>query len=36
VKAVSGAIFVRATTQFFVIVYESNGAVWADESICHL
>jgi len=36
VKAVSGAISERATTQFFMTVYESKGAVWADESIRHL
>jgi len=27
---------VRAPTQFLVTVYESKGAVWADESIHHL
>jgi hypothetical protein len=27
---------VRAPTQFSVTVYESKGAVWADESIRHL
>jgi hypothetical protein len=27
---------VRAPTQFLVTVYESKGAVWADESIRHL
>jgi len=36
VKAVSGAISERATTRFFVTVYESKGAVWANESIRHL
>jgi hypothetical protein len=36
VKAVSGAISERARTQFFVTVFESKGAVWADESIRHL
>jgi hypothetical protein len=35
-EGVSGAIFVMATTQFFVTVEESKGAVWADESIRHL
>jgi len=36
VKAVSGTISERATTQFFMTVYESKGAAWADESIRHL
>jgi hypothetical protein len=36
VKAVSGAISERAMTEFFMTVYESKGAAWADESIRHL
>jgi len=36
VKAVSGAISELATSQFSLTVYESIGAVWADESIHHL
>jgi len=36
VKAVSGAISEWAASQFFLTVYESRGAVWPDESICHL
>ena len=33
VKAVSGALSEWATTHFSFTVYESIGAVWADESI---
>jgi len=36
VKAVSGAISKRAATEFFVTPCESEGAVWAEESIRHL
>jgi hypothetical protein len=36
VKTVSGAISVRAPTQFFMTVYESTGAVGAEESIRHM
>jgi hypothetical protein len=36
VKAVSGAISEWAANQFSLTVYESTGAVWADESIHHL
>jgi len=36
VKGVSGATSEWAATQFSLIVYESPGAVWADESIGHL
>jgi len=35
-KAVSGAIFERAASQFSLTIYESTGAVWPDESIRHL
>jgi hypothetical protein len=36
VKGVSGSIFDWAPSRFFMTVYESNGAEWADESIRHL
>jgi hypothetical protein len=36
VKAVSGVIFEWAASQFSLIIYESTGAVSADESIRHL
>jgi len=36
VKTVSGAVSVRAPTQFFMAVYGSTGAVGADESIDHM
>ena len=36
VKAVSGALSEWAAIQFSLTVYESTGAVWADESIRHL
>jgi len=36
VEAVSGAIYEWAAIQFSLTVYESTGAVWADESIRHL
>jgi hypothetical protein len=36
VKAVSGAISEWVASQFSLIVYESTGAVCADESIQHL
>jgi len=36
VKAVSGAIFDSAASQFSLTVYESQRAVWAAESIRHL
>jgi len=36
VKAVSGALSEWAATHFSFTVYESIGAVWADESIRHL
>jgi len=36
VKTVSGAVSKRATTQFFVAVYESKGAEWPDEFIRRL
>jgi len=35
-KALSGPISQWAATQFSLTVYESTGAVWADESIRHL
>jgi hypothetical protein len=35
-KAVSGVISEWAWSQFFLTVYESTGAVGADESIRHL
>jgi len=35
-KAVSGAIFEWATSQFSFTVYESTGDVGADESIRHM
>jgi len=35
-KAVLGAIFELAATQFSLAVYEYTGAVWVDESIGHL
>jgi hypothetical protein len=35
-KALSGAISEWAATLFSLTVYESTGAVWADESIRHL
>jgi len=34
-NAVSGAIFEWAATQFSLILYESIGAMWANESIHH-
>jgi hypothetical protein len=36
VKGVSGAIFDWAASQFSLTVYESTGALGADESIRHL
>jgi hypothetical protein len=36
VKEVSGALSERGATWFSLTVYESTGAVWADESIRHL
>jgi hypothetical protein len=36
VKAVSGATSQWSATQFSLTIYESTGAVWAQESICHL
>jgi hypothetical protein len=36
VKAVSGAISEWAARKFSLTVYESIGAVGADESICHM
>jgi len=36
VKTVSGAVSMRAPTQFLVTVYESKGALGADESIRHM
>jgi hypothetical protein len=36
VKRVSRATSERAATKFSLTVYESKGAVWADESIRHL
>jgi len=35
-ETVSGAISVWAATQFSLTIYESTGAVCADESIGHL
>jgi hypothetical protein len=36
VKIVSRATSEGAATRFSLTVYESTGAVWADESIRHL
>jgi len=36
VKGVSGAIFYWAPSQFSMTIYESTGAVGADDSIRHL
>jgi hypothetical protein len=36
VKAVSGAISEWAASQFSLSVYESTGAMGADESISHM
>jgi hypothetical protein len=36
VKSVSGAICEWAATQFSLTVYESTGAVGAEDSLCHL
>jgi hypothetical protein len=36
VKGVSGAIFDSATNQFSFTIYESTGAVGADDSIRHM